>query len=900
MQLIIAEKPSVANDLTKVLPGPFQKKEGYWEGPGHIISWAVGHLLSLAEPEDYDPALKRWSLESLPILPETFERKPRRGQTKQLQTLKKLAHREEVEEIVNACDAAREGELIFREIEAYLGTEKPVQRLWIQSMTREALRRAFEEMEPASRHDGLGAAAFCRAEADWLIGMNATRGITRRLKGRKERGVWSAGRVQTPTLGLLVHRELAVLAHIPVPFWRLRGEFRAAGNTYKGLYRSSRTGKNAEKIWDEETARKILESCSGRATEVVETVHVSSRKPPLLHSLTSLQKEANSRFGLSARRTLGAAQRLYEQHKALTYPRTDSNALPSDYRGHVQKVIEFLADTSSRSFFSEPSRGEAIQETAAKLRGGGGAQTAPKLRNESVVFDDSRVADHFAIIPTGVLPDAPLGGDDAKVFELAVRRFLAAFLPPSKWEKVVRETRIQPPEDERRVFFTESNRLVEPGWQGVDRRPARSELLDSIGVSPGETAVGETLGIELEEDATRPPSRYTEAGILKAMESASDLDLEYHDEIEDDEVIQALREKGLGTPATRADIIEALIAKGYAIRMGKTLRATAKGITLIDFLQRIEADHLAKAELTAEMEFHLHQVEEGKRKRADYMREIEKSVKELIVKLQTFDYEDLYRSDPPLGECPLDGAPIREALRGYRCSKVEHGWTLWKEFRGRYINRSLAKKLLDERDSGPLEGFVTMRGRPYSGRIRLSDELQLEFEQVAGLKSSDDDGVVEPELASFPVDPSPFLPCPRCDTGKVVETSTHFECHQPEADGKQDPKGKPGCGLVIPRLVCKRELTRADVTPWLSKETAATEWIDDFISRKGRPFTARLIRKENGHHGFEFKPREKRKAASPAGKKAEKKGSPKKKAAKKKVVKKKAAKKKASKTSSKG
>ncbi|MFQ5749755.1 MAG: DNA topoisomerase, partial [Planctomycetota bacterium] len=413
MQLIIAEKPSVANDLTKVLPGPFQKKEGYWEGPEHIISWAVGHLLSLAEPEDYDPALKRWSLESLPILPERFDRKPRRGQTKQLQILKKLARRKDVTEIVNACDAAREGELIFREIEIYLGADKPVQRLWIQSMTRDALRRAFEEMEPASRHDGLGAAAFCRAEADWLIGMNATRGITRRLKGRKERGVWSAGRVQTPTLGLLVHRERAVLAHVPVPFWRLRGEFQVAGNTYPGLYRSSRTGKNAEKIWEEETARKILDSCSGRPTEVVETVHVSSRKPPLLHSLTSLQKEANSRFGLSARRTLGAAQRLYEQHKVLTYPRTDSNALPNDYRGHVHNVLGFLAETPSGSFFSESSRGEAIQEAAAELRGGGGREAASKLHNEAVVFDDSRVADHFAIIPTGVLPDAPLGGDDA-------------------------------------------------------------------------------------------------------------------------------------------------------------------------------------------------------------------------------------------------------------------------------------------------------------------------------------------------------------------------------------------------------------------------------------------------------------------------------------------------------
>ncbi|TAH38071.1 MAG: DNA topoisomerase III [Planctomycetota bacterium] len=848
MQLVIAEKPSVAEDLTRVLPGPFHKREGYWEGPEHVMSYALGHLLELAQPEDYDPGLKRWSLEQLPILPGSFRRKARSGQTRHLQLLKKLAQRPEVESVVNACDAAREGELIFREIEEFLGVRKPVYRLWLQSMTPAAIREAFARLKPSAAYDGLADAAYSRSEADWLIGMNATRAITRRLKGRKEKGVWSAGRVQTPTLALLVHRELKVLAHVAVPYWRLRGDFQAAGHSYAGLYKSSRSGRDAEKIWDRHQAEAIRAACLGRPAEVVEQISESTRPAPALHSLTSLQKEANSRYGLSASRTLGAAQRLYEQHKALTYPRTDSNALPSDYRPHVQQVLAVLSQTHPGDLFSDTGRAAAIPEAARQLRTDG-------LRNEARVFDDARVSDHFAVIPTGVLPASPLGGDDAKVFELVLRRFLAAFLPPSVWQKVARETRIRPAGDSAteptlHVFYTESDRLVQPGWQLVDRRPAASELLGDLGVPPGTPAAGSTREVKMEEDLTRPPARYTEAGLLKAMEEAGDIDLDQHEEIEDEEAVAALKLKGLGTPATRADIIEGLIEKGYVLRTGKSLRPTAKGIILIDFLERIRAENLAKAELTAEMEFHLLQVERGQRERASYMGEIESSVRELVEKLRNFEYDELFQDEQPLGRCPVDGAPVREGLRGYSCKKEGHSWTLWKEFRGRYINRPVAEKLLAERDSGPLEGFVNLRGQPYSGRLKLSngDAPALEFEPVKDLRLSDEDGAApEPELVSFPVDPAPLGPCPKCGKGQVVETATHYQCRQ--EDGKS-------CGLTIPRAVCKRELKRADVAPYFDPATGSTDWIEDFISRKGRPFTAKLVRKPNGRHGFEFKPRE--------------------------------------------
>lgn len=978
MELIIAEKPSVAADLSRALAGSFTQHEGFWEGQDYLISWAVGHLLELAEPESYDPEYANWSLANLPILPDSFLRRARKGQTAQLRLLKKLANRPEVEGLVNACDAAREGELIFREIENFVDTGKPVKRLWLQSMTADSIREAFGALRPGTELQGLSDAAYCRAEADWLIGINATRGITRRLKGRRERGVWSAGRVQTPTLALMVHRELKVLAHVPVPFWRLKGRFEVSGHEYEGQFRSARSGTDVDKIWKEDAAKAMEAGCQKKATSVSEKTSESKRAVPPLHSLTSLQKEANSRFGLSARRTLQAAQRLYEGHKVLTYPRTDSNCLPQDYHGHVDEVLNTIAGGEYAGSFSEKGRDENLLEAAKQLRQQG-------LANQKRNFNDAGVSDHFAIIPTGSVPHSPLGGDDAKVFELVMRRFLAAFMTPSRWQKVVRETRViiepstelelpgvQP--DNAVIFYTESSRMVEAGWQLVDRRPPASELLPSLhpdGKDPEGAVDGKTKEVVAEEDATRPPRRYTEAGLLKAMETASDLDLDAHNEVDDEEAVQTMRDKGLGTPATRAEIIEALIAKGYVLRSGKSLRASAKGITLIDFLERLHADDLAQAELTAEMEFHLYQVEQGQRHRGDYMDEVRHSVTELVEKLRKFDYGDLFVGETPVGVCPRDKFSVLEGLKGYRCTRPTRadrfkvtvkslgkeakiplkeavelvqkrleaekdvhdvvpdvkrtnaylefrvseiqeadpllerftklvadvvpegslkeepsvetvdadacGYTVWKEFRGRYINRPVASKLLEERDSGPLEGFVSMRGETYAGRIRMNDELALEFEPVKDYKGSEEEGSVAPELVSYEVDSTPFVKCP-LGKGMIVETPTHFESTEPK-------------GIKMPRTVCKREMTRKDLLPFFDPEIGHTDWIEDFISRKGRNFTARLVRRDNGRHAFEFKPRE----GGPRKKKATKKKATKKKVTKKKVAKKKVTKKKATK-----
>ena len=940
MKLIIAEKPSVARDLAAALPGTYDKiEDSYYEGPDYLISWAVGHLLELAAPEHYNASLSGWSLADLPVIPDNFVRKPREGATKQLRLLKKLALRDDVKALINACDAAREGELIFREIEAYIGESKPSERLWLQSMTKDAILAAFADIRKGEDFSGLSAAAYCRAEGDWLVGINATRAITKRLKGRREKGVWSAGRVQTPTLAILAHKELEVLAHVPVDFWRLKGKFQVNGHSYDATYRSARSGKDVDKIWDEKVADGFAEQCESKPTKVQEKVSKSTRNVPLLFDLTSLQKEANNRFGFSAIRTSGAAQRLYESHKVLTYPRTDSKALPEDYSSKVQEMLHDIANNFLKDAFADNEQSADMSQAAKQIIDEG-------LQNTKRNFDNSKVGDHFAIIPTGQLPKTKLGGDDAKIYELVVRRFLAAFMKPSLWENVVRETVVSIDGDSDLTFYTESKRMVSPGWMLVHRRPKPTEQLNDLGVDVGDIATGSVDTISCEHDVTRPPKRYTEAGLLKRMEEATDVSHDSFDEIEDETVLADLQGKGLGTPATRAQTIEALVRKGYALRNGKTLRAAAKGITLIDFLDRVGAIDLAKAEQTAEMESLLYRVEQGELPREKYMEAISSSTINLVEKFVNFSYEELYENEEVVGECPMDGQDVLEGLKGYRCSrrakadnysliikslgskgvaslqeiaevlhkslldrdevvkvtedlkrtngkvffninrtkdveeystkiveamsaivpsgslkeelKVEAvepdacGYTIWKEFRGRFINRPLATRLLTDRNSGPIEGFVSMRGEAYAGKITLDEEHKLEFEPVKDFKSDDEKGSVGKEEISYEVDKSPFTECP-LGKGMIIETATHFISSEPK-------------GIKFPRTICQREMKREDLKTYFGDE-GHTDWIEDFISRKGRNFTARLVRKPNGRHSFEFKPRE----AAPKKKKVSKK-----------------------------
>ncbi len=850
--LVITEKPSVARDIVAALGG-FHEHDGFWESDELIVTFSVGHIVELLSPEEVDPKYKRWTLDTLPILPERFELKQKAGASERIRTIKKLLARDDVLEVVNACDAGREGELIFREIVDFLGNQKPTRRLWLQSMTRRAILEGFESLAPGEDYDGLGAAAACRSRSDWLIGLNATRALTRRLKGRKEKTAWSAGRVQTPTLAILVGRELEILSHVPLPYWQLHARFSAGSHEYLGVwfdssFRADDTQPEARdnRIFDEMRANAIIDAIATKAGAARETRKPSRETAPPLFDLTSLQREGNRRFGWSARRTLNAAQRCYEMHKLLTYPRTDSRALPADYRETVDQILQTFAGDGP------------YQSEAGNLVENG-------MQNTRRTFDDSKVSDHFAVIPTGKLPGGELSGDDGKLFDLVTRRFLATFFPPAGWTRVERVTEVG-----ENSFRSRSRTLDEPGWRAVmGQVEQEDQALPPL--IPGQTESAgvevETVDVELQAETTKPAPRVSEARLLSLMESAGR-------QVEDEELAEAMRDKGIGTPATRADIIENLIAKGYLVRIGKALRPTVKGIRLVDVLNRIHADRLATPELTGELEFRLSEVERGVRTVDEFMREIVDYTKEVVDVTVSFDYEDLYKDDPLLGKCPLCDRPVYERSWFYRCEEVpdvsreeDCPFRIWKDKSGRYVDRRTAETLLEKGETGELEGFTYRDGRTYNARLSLEEgEVQLHAVQgSAGERISD--------VPEYDVNEQPLGPCPMGCGSDVVETPIQYRCAaglereagnlekartwaeerkaagQPLRKYKIPTEDQP-CPFILPRTVCKREMTREDCLKFISARE--TDTLDDFTSRFGRPFGAKLVLKENGRHGFEF------------------------------------------------
>ena len=865
--LIITEKPSVARDIAAALGG-FREDEGFFESDTYVLTWAVGHLFELLPPEEIDETYKRWTLDVLPIIPEQFQTKPKAGQTQRVRLIKKLLQRDDVDAVVNACDAGREGELIFREIVEHFHSTKPIRRLWLQSMTEEAIRTGFERLRPGEELEGLAAAASARTRTDWLIGMNATRALTKRLKGRREKGAWSAGRVQTPTLALLVARELEVLAHVPRPYWRIVGNFEAGGaaagppghehqgNAYQGTWYDPAVGDGDDearddRIFDETRARALAAAVEGRVGEAEETRKPSRESAPPLFDLTSLQREAIRRFGWTARRTLSAAQRCYEQHKLLTYPRTDSRCLPNDYRDTVRGVLESFAAAGRRA-------DAALGDMRGPVReyGAGAARLLEQgLQNEARTFDDSKVSDHFAIVPTGRLPGAGLSGDDRKLFDLVMRRFLATFHPAAVWERVERTTTVA-----NQRFRSRARTLMEPGWRAVLEGGATADAGEDVAVLPPLRPAGaaadaagvpvENRGIELLAEQTKALPRITEARLLSLMENAGK-------DLDDEDLAAAMHERGLGTPATRAEIIENLIAKGYVVRIGRVLRPTAKGIRLIDILKRVHIDGLASAELTGEMEFHLHQVETGQRAGADFMREMEAYTREIVERAKTFEYEDLYASDPPLGDCPRCGRPVVEGPWFYRCQELpareeDCPLRIWKDTSGRYLDRATVAVLLRDGKTGAIEGFAARNGRTYQAALEIDrEEWKVQVRAVAW-----EDGQISAD-PEYEVNPEPLGGCPFEEECAVVESATHFTCERKlkEADleGGEGVERPKSCGFALPRTVCKREITRDEAQAYLAG--GKTELLTDFTSRYGRPFSATLVLRKNGRHGFEFPPR---------------------------------------------
>jgi len=696
--LVIAEKPSVGRDLARVLPGPFVKSEGYLDGPEHVITWAVGHLVQLAEPDEYKPEWKKWRMADLPIVPERFKLVVRDERSKkQMNVIKRQLARDDVEKVVNACDAGREGELIFAYVYEAAGADKPVQRLWLQSMTKGAIQEAFGHLIPAEEKHSLEQAARSRSEADWIVGMNATRAATIRLRSSFD-GAVSLGRVQTPTLAILAKREEEIRAFEPEPYWLVDAVFAADDErVYEGRYHDG----TKPRLATAEAAEKIVEAVRGRDGEITK-VDTTRRKEraPLLYDLTTLQREANNRYGFAARRTLAAAQRLYEEHTALTYPRTNSRFLPSDLRGEIKPIAELLGRQ---------------QPYAQGARYVTGLDVLPLAR----VVNDKKVTDHHAIIPTRAEHDvSKFNADDKKIYDMVARRFLAVFHPDAEFENTRVETTVS-----EHVFRTHGRVLLVPGWRGVygeaaegDGRPGHEAEEDEgreqhlPRLDQGETV--ETRDVEALEKETQPPRRYSDASLLAAMETAGKL-------VDDEELREAMKDSGIGTPATRAAIIERLITVGYIERDGRALVCTEKGLNVI----RLLGEHpLTSPSLTGDWEHRLAAIEEGEDSREKFMGDIEKFAEKTVTELDA-KLKDVRIPRANLGPCPVCGRDINENRKGYSCWGRDDpgcGFVIWKGKAGKQLPVSVARELITRgRTVKPVTGFKSRAGRNFHAKLAL-------------------------------------------------------------------------------------------------------------------------------------------------------------------------------------
>src|SRR5215471_6703714 len=518
--LIIAEKPSVAGDIARAL-GKFKKQDDYFEDDKYVICSAIGHLLELVVPEQFEVKRGKWTFAHLPVIPPHFDLRPLERNEARLKVLLKLIRRADVETLVNACDAGREGELIFRYIVQYSKTKKPIKRLWLQSMTPAAIREGFEQLRDDATMLPLADAAVCRSESDWLVGINGTRAITAFNSKTGGFHLTTVGRVQTPTLAILVEREERIKYFVPRDYWEIHGTFGAKAGEYAGRWfdeKFSRKDGDAdlkpERLWDVQLAESIRAKCLGKPGIVTEESKPTTQLSPLLYDLTSLQREANGRFGFSASNTLKLAQALYERHKVLTYPRTDSRALPEDYQPTVLNTLNMLAVTSYKPFADTVLKNQWVK---------------PNKR----IFNDAKISDHFAIIPTTEPPKA-LNEPEQKLYDMVTKRFLAVFYPAAEFLETTRITRV-----EKEPFKTVGKVLVNPGWMAVYGKEAQSEDTPTLAaVRPNELVT--TSNVEVKQSQTKPPARFTEATLLSAMEGAGKL-------VEDEELREAMSEKGLGT-----------------------------------------------------------------------------------------------------------------------------------------------------------------------------------------------------------------------------------------------------------------------------------------------------------------------------------------------------------------
>ena len=778
MKVILTEKPSVARDIAKCL-GINNKRDGYFEGNGYQITWAFGHLVELKEPDEYNQAWKRWSLESLPIIPEQFGLKARGDASaqKQLNTIKHLF--KAADEIICATDAGREGELIFRYILSWTGClQKPFKRLWISSLTDDAIRKGFAQLQEGHAYDGLYRAAKCRSESDWIVGLNATRLYT--LKFGRQGGLWTIGRVQTPVLALIVQKDSEISNFVPKDFWELHTLYRDADFQYVG-------GRFDRKTDAESLLNRIVER-DFRITEV--KGKRESISPPLLYDLTDLQKDMSIRYGLTADQTLASAQQLYEK-KHVTYPRTDSRYLTNDMKPGMKPLL-------------------------TKLRTNFGLQIEPldldKLPLSSRIFNDAKVTDHHAIIPTTILA-ASLSGHEAKVYEAIVQRFIAAFYPPCikqittvlgsvcrplpEGEGVLK---IESGEADTIKFKTTGTIIESPGWQVL----YKNDVLKSSDKEPkilpnflqGETGPHQP---SINQGKTTPPKPYNEASLLSIMESAGKT-------CDDEQLKEALKEKGLGTPATRASIIEVLIKRNYIQRQKKTLLSTESGRHLISI---IADDRLKSAAMTGEWEAKLKKIEHNDYDPDQFMAEII----QFTQKIKDQSDRPLY-DQSRLGDCPLCGHPVIEGRKGYGCSDWKAGcrFVLWKQMYGVPVTQDIACQLLQT--SRTLHSYA----------IKLNDEV---FNALLTLNKRGETGYIKAESAQRSVVKEAIADCPLCN-GKIIETPKAYSCSE----------WRNGCKMTIWKTVAHKKITAAMAKKLLSK--GETGLLKGFKSAKGTEFEVNL------------------------------------------------------------
>jgi DNA topoisomerase-3 len=821
--LIIAEKPSVAADLARAL-GKIPKKTDHYENDEYVISSAVGHLVGLQMPEDIDKKKYGfWRLETLPIIPDEFQLQPLPEGKDRFGQLRKLLARKDITRVINACDAGREGELIFTYIYQLTKCKKPFQRLWMSSMTNDGINEAFKHLRSAEQMQGLADAARCRSESDWLIGINGTRALTKRMFGSRAGNVASVGRVQTPTLAIVYNRELEIRNFVPRGYWRITANFGVAKGSYEGAYqrpdfkKSDDEHDRIDRVWDRAKAAAIHASCAGHpVASVTEEKKASTQIAPKLYDLTTLQREANGRFGFPAKRTLQIAQALYERHKMITYPRTDSRALPEDYMPLVRETLANL-------------HGD-LQPHARRVLDSGWVQ--PNKR----IFNNAQVSDHFAIIPTQH-EAKHLDEAEAKLFDMIARRFVATFHPVAEFDITTRLSVVA-----GHTFRTEGKVLTAPGWLSVyGKTTVEDDSPDSKALpalSPEDKAKARTLDATLHEEATRPPPRYTEATLLSAMEGAGKL-------IDDEEYAEAMKERGLGTPATRADTIEGLVNQKYLDRHQRELVPSTKAEQLLQFLTAVKVEDLTSPTMTGEWEWHLREMEHGKYSREKFMAEIVKETKGIVERVKGFEEDDSVARMTEIIS-PTDGKPMRETLRGYKSQ--DGALMVYKIVGGRRMEEPEVKQLVEARSVGPLDGFISNKTRN-----RFSAVLKLEeVEETKKDKVTKQDVTTKKWKTAFDfgdkVDIGTLTPIwsdPKTGA-EMCENGSSYIVREKKSDGTWEQTFRVG------RIMCQKAIPPEQAIKMFSE--GKTDLIVGFISKKGRPFDA-FLKREGAKMSWEFPPR---------------------------------------------